>query len=58
MLLWGKNDPWITMNRANKMLELMPSATFSPLTAGHCPRDEVPEQFNSQLKSWLATYRL
>ena len=31
MLLWGVNDPWITMNRANKMLALLPSASFRPL---------------------------
>ena len=31
LLLWGVNDPWITMNRANKILHLLPSANFSPL---------------------------
>ena len=58
VLLWGENDPWITMNRANKMLDLMPSATFRPLRAGHCPHDEVPGQFNSELLAWLAESRL
>jgi len=53
LLLWGENDPWITMDRANRMMELMPSASWSPLTAGHCPHDEVPSQFNSQLSTWL-----
>lgn len=24
------------------------------LDAGHCPHDEVPEVFNSQLLDWLA----
>jgi len=58
MLLWGVNDPWITMQRANKMLALMPSASFRPLQAGHCPHDEVPEDFNKQLLSWLADNQL
>jgi len=58
LLLWGENDPWITMKRAKKILDLMPSATFVPLTAGHCPHDEVPAQFNAKLLAWLADNRL
>ena len=53
LLLWGKNDPWITMSRANKILQLMPSAEFCPLEAGHCPHDEVPDAFNAGFVAWL-----
>ena len=53
LLLWGSNDPWITMSRANKILQLMPSAEFCPLEAGHCPHDEVPDAFNDGFVAWL-----
>eukprot|EP00808_Paulinella_micropora_P031381 g59327.t1 len=53
-LLWGINDPWITRKKADLMLSVAPSADFLPLRAGHCPHDEVPEQFNAELTKWLA----
>jgi len=53
LLLWGENDPWITKSRADRTLQLMPSAEYIGLKAGHCPHDEVPQLFNEKLLGWL-----
>ena len=55
LLLWGIRDPWI--NAAGSSLQLQrhaPAATTEVvLEAGHCPHDEVPDQVNAALVSWL-----
>tara|TARA_B100000700_G_scaffold233659_1_gene258891 strand:+ start:386 stop:1297 length:912 start_codon:yes stop_codon:yes gene_type:complete len=55
LLLWGNRDPW--MNAPGKRASFMrysPNPTTEVvLDAGHCPHDEVPEQVNSALLSWL-----
>eukprot|EP00808_Paulinella_micropora_P005057 g73328.t1 len=53
-LLWGMNDPWITYKRADEYRSVAPNADFLPLSAGHCPHDEVPDAFNRALLGWLA----
>jgi len=55
VLLWGVNDPWITEERAQRILEFLKysDSGFIPVEAGHCPHDENPEEFNAKLLSWL-----
>eukprot|EP00457_Paulinella_chromatophora_P005016 gb/GEZN01005029.1/.p1 GENE.gb/GEZN01005029.1/~~gb/GEZN01005029.1/.p1 ORF type:complete len:530 (-),score=57.23 gb/GEZN01005029.1/:221-1810(-) len=57
-LLWGVNDPWITIKKANVMKAAVPSADLIPLSAGHCPHDEVPDAFNAELNKWLKLQNL
>ena len=55
LLLWGIRDPWINAaGRRSSFQRHAPEATTEVvLEAGHCPHDEVPEQVNAALVSWL-----
>ena len=54
LLLWGALDPWMdTKTRAPKFRQHYPQLTEHYLQAGHCPHDEVPEQVNTLIRSWL-----
>ncbi len=54
LLLWGELDPWMnTKARAPKFREHYPQLTEHYLQAGHCPHDEVPEQVNKLIRSWV-----
>jgi len=56
LLLWGIRDPWINAaGRRAAFQRHAPSATSEVvLEAGHCPHDEVPDQVNGALLTWLA----
>lgn len=54
LMLWGEADPWINAReRGAKFRQYYPEVTEYFLRAGHCPHDEVPEQINSLLRSWV-----
>lgn len=54
LLLWGEADPWMNAReRSPKIRQYYPEVTEYFLRAGHCPHDEVPEQVNSLLRSWV-----
>eukprot|EP00182_Erythrolobus_australicus_P003945 CAMPEP_0185836090 /NCGR_PEP_ID=MMETSP1353-20130828/9072_1 /TAXON_ID=1077150 /ORGANISM="Erythrolobus australicus, Strain CCMP3124" /LENGTH=360 /DNA_ID=CAMNT_0028534831 /DNA_START=281 /DNA_END=1363 /DNA_ORIENTATION=- len=56
VLLWGVNDPWITNERASRLLDLLgfKDSGYIAVNAGHCPHDENPAEFNAKLIDWLA----
>lgn len=56
LLLWGFNDPWMGATKADKIMELYPSAKLVRLDAGHCPHDELPEQSNEALIDWVKSF--
>lgn len=54
LLLWGEGDPWMNAKeRSPKFRKYNPQLQEYFLRAGHCPHDEVPEQVNSLLRSWV-----
>lgn len=54
LLLWGEGDPWMNAReRPPKFRQYYPELTEYFIRAGHCPHDEVPEQVNSLLRSWV-----
>lgn len=54
LMLWGEADPWMNAReRSPKFHQYYPEVTEYFLRAGHCPHDEVPEQVNSLLRSWV-----
>ncbi len=57
LLLWGIRDPWINAagRRASFQRHAPAATTEVVLEAGHCPHDEVPDQVNAALLSWLAS---
>ncbi len=57
LLLWGKRDPWMNAEgkRASFLRHAPSDTTEVLLDAGHCPHDEIPDQVNSALLSWLNT---
>lgn len=54
LMLWGEADPWINAReRGAKFREYHPQLTEYYLRAGHCPHDEVPDQVNELLRTWV-----
>ena len=55
LLVWGNRDPWMNApgKRATFMRYAPPSTKEVVLDAGHCPHDEVPDQVNEALMTWL-----
>ncbi|AFY75938.1 MAG: alpha/beta fold hydrolase [Hydrococcus sp. C42_A2020_068] len=54
LTIWGEGDPWIkARERGAKFRQYYPSLTEYYLQAGHCPHDEVPEQVNALIRSWV-----
>ncbi|BAU63217.1 alpha/beta hydrolase fold protein [Stanieria sp. NIES-3757] len=54
LMLWGEGDPWMnTRERGAKFRQYYPNLTEYYLNAGHCPHDEIPEQVNNLINSWI-----
>jgi len=54
LLLWGEGDPWMNARERSPLFrQYYPQLQEYFLRAGHCPHDEVPEQVNSLLRSWV-----
>ena len=54
LMLWGEGDPWINAReRGKKFLQYYPNLVEYYLQAGHCPHDEIPEQVNNLIESWV-----
>lgn len=54
LMLWGEGDPWMnTRERGAKFRQYYPNLTEYYLKAGHCPHDEIPEQVNNLIDSWI-----
>lgn len=56
LMLWGEGDPWMNARtRGAKFRQFYPNLTEYYLNAGHCPHDEIPEQINNLIDSWLSS---
>ena len=54
LLIWGEGDPWMKCReRSGKFHQYYPQLQEYFLNAGHCPHDEVPEQVNIIIRSWV-----
>jgi len=54
LMLWGEADPWINAReRGAKFRQYHPHLTEYYLRAGHCPHDEIPQQVNELMASWV-----
>ena len=54
MLIWGEGDPWMNSRaKSAQFRQYYPELTEHFLNAGHCPHDEVPEEVNSLIRSWM-----
>ena len=54
LLIWGEGDPWMNARtKGEQFREYYPNLSEHFLNAGHCPHDEVPEQVNSLIRSWV-----
>lgn len=54
LMLWGEGDPWINAKeRGTKFRQYYPNLVEYYLQAGHCPHDEVPDQVNNLIESWV-----
>jgi pimeloyl-ACP methyl ester carboxylesterase len=52
MLLWGVKDPWMTPEKASRILEIKPNAHYVPINAGHCPHDDAPVECSRKMGDW------
>lgn len=54
-ILWGKDDPWIPLERGQALHALIPQASFETLdNVGHLPQLEAPNTVVEKLISFLA----
>ncbi len=54
LLIWGKQDKLIPIFLAKKLIKLHPWLKLTVINkAGHCPHDELPENFNQIVLKWL-----
>ena len=59
LLLWGDSDPWLRNAKAkqDKFRFFAKEASVEVkevfLNAGHCPHDEIPDQVNQEMLTWL-----
>lgn len=54
LLIWGEGDPWMNARvKSAQFRQYYPNLTEYFLNAGHCPHDEVPEQVNGLIRSWI-----
>jgi pimeloyl-ACP methyl ester carboxylesterase len=54
LMLWGEADPWINAReRGARFRRYHPQLTEYYLRAGHCPHDEIPDQVNDLIHSWV-----
>jgi pimeloyl-ACP methyl ester carboxylesterase len=59
LMLWGEADPWMkAAERSAKFRQYYPQLTEHFIRAGHCPHDEVPEQVNALIASWVGSIAL
>jgi pimeloyl-ACP methyl ester carboxylesterase len=55
LLIWGQRDQLVPLQVAEQIRRLRPDLPVVGLDhCGHCPHDEVPDQFNATLLEWLA----
>lgn len=54
LMIWGEADPWMnSRERGAKFRQHYDQLTEYYLRAGHCPHDEVPEQVNELIRTWV-----
>ena len=54
LMIWGEGDPWMnTRERGAKFREYYADLTEHYVQAGHCPHDEIPQQVNELMKTWI-----
>ena len=54
LLIWGEGDPWMNARaKSAQFRQYYPNLTEKFVNAGHCPHDEVPEQVNDLIHSWV-----
>ena len=56
LLLWGMKDPWMTPQKAERIVAAYERAELIPLDAGHCVQDECPDIVNENLVNWIQRY--
>jgi len=56
LVVWGKNDTWIPVDRAHLLAELIPGARLELIDgAGHLVQLDQPVQLATTLHGWLTS---
>ncbi|VEP14502.1 putative hydrolase or acyltransferase of alpha/beta superfamily [Hyella patelloides LEGE 07179] len=57
LLIWGEGDPWMnSREKGAQFRQYYPNLTEHFVNAGHCPHDEVPEQVNELISTWVLSF--
>jgi len=57
LVVWGTDDPWIPVDRAHRLADLIPGAQLQLVQdAGHLVPMEAPEELLALLTDWLARH--
>jgi pimeloyl-ACP methyl ester carboxylesterase len=57
-IIWGKDDPWIPIERGKALHALVPQASFAALDGvGHLPQLEAPDLVLEELVGFLSGER-
>jgi pimeloyl-ACP methyl ester carboxylesterase len=55
LVVWGENDTWIPVDRAHRLVDLIPGARLRLVpSAGHLIHLDQPVQLATIVSSWLA----
>jgi pimeloyl-ACP methyl ester carboxylesterase len=57
-IVWGDQDDWIPVDRAERLQTLIPNASFALIEdAGHLIQLDAPAQLSAELARWTETVR-
>lgn len=58
LLIWGKEDAVVPIERGTPLREILPNTVWRVYeNVGHLPMEEVPQQFNADVLTFLADFR-
>jgi pimeloyl-ACP methyl ester carboxylesterase len=57
LVVWGENDTWIPLDRAHRLVHLIPRARLETIAAaGHLIHLDAPVQLATALNRWLSPW--
>lgn len=55
LIVWGRHDTWIPVDRAHRLAELIPGSQLELIDAGHLIQIDQPVGLATTLHHWLTT---
>ncbi|WP_022666368.1 alpha/beta fold hydrolase [Desulfospira joergensenii] len=59
LILWGREDPWIPIDKGETLHEMIPGSLFHPIPdAGHLVIEEQPDQLIAKIRPFLQQVKI